>query len=204
MTEVRGLIGNWLTWRRYTWSHNVSHPSCVGELGAFFTNHQQQKKKKKKMCFILVPLCREKLCGWSHVASNTSKPALQRESGMGMIFAWRMQLSASCECRGASCTSVSDFPWAVAPASATNTQKKTTHWCRGSGERSAPSFSKQDGRPVSFCESRRLFLRASATIPDIWRASQHTLTRRRHRLPKICTSAPLANRFCGTRPRCLT
>ena len=35
MTEEHGLIGNWLTWQCYTWSHNISHPSCIGSLMHF-------------------------------------------------------------------------------------------------------------------------------------------------------------------------
>lgn len=112
MTEERGLIGNWLTWPRYTWSHNISHPSRVGEFDAFFNKRLHGSRTS---CFSpLPPYWGLSLspCGWKIVwmkpcCLTTSKPSLQR-GRVGMIFAWRMQLSyCSCECRRTSGTSTS-------------------------------------------------------------------------------------------------
>ena len=154
MTEVCGLIGNWLTWPCYTWSHNVSHPSCVEELGTFFNNEQQQKKKKR---FILVPLC-----GGSCV-DEAMLPPTHPSQHFKEWAGWGWSLHDGCSFPPAASAGERAAPPYLTFHEPSPLQglrkhshiKKTSHWCRGSGERSAPSFLTQDGRLVSFSESER-------------------------------------------------
>lgn len=129
MTEERGLIGNWLTWPRYTWSHNISHPSCIRSL-----MHFSIRSSKEAEPFHSGVSPWKELRGWSHVASQDPTHHF-KETGWG----WSLHDGCSfpsCECLGSSCTSYLSF-MCRCPATDTNTK---THWCQESRTISAPSF----------------------------------------------------------------
>lgn len=149
MTEERGLIGNWLTWPRYTWSHNISHPSRVGEFDAFFNKHLHGSRTSS---FFFCPHTGFSLafCGWKIVwmkpcCLTRSKPSLQR-GRVGMIFAWRMQLSQLWVLENELHLHILSFMCRCpATASKPTTEKERkphhTHWCQESRSRiSSSSF----------------------------------------------------------------
>lgn len=67
MTEECGLIGNWLTWPRYTWSHNISHPSHM---------QRQRSRSFSYFCFSV-----EKIVWMKPCCLTRSTATLKRQGG---------------------------------------------------------------------------------------------------------------------------
>lgn len=129
MTEEHGVIGNWLTWPRYTWSHNISHPSCVGSLMHFFN----KRLHGGRTFSIPVSLCEEKLCGWrSHVALRHIQAITSKSPGWGWALHDGCSFPSSCECRETSCTSYLRFMCHCI----CDCYRQKPHWCHERGAKS--------------------------------------------------------------------
>lgn len=95
MTEEHGVIGNWLTWPCYTWSHNISHSSCILEFDAFFNKWLHSSRTIHTGDSLW-----RKLCGWGQqIQAITSKGQGRGDLCMTDVAFWPAPPGLSFTCQ---------------------------------------------------------------------------------------------------------
>lgn len=156
MTQERGLIVNWLTWPRYTWSITFHVPHALRGLMHFSISSSTAAEPSRAGVSL-----RRKLCGWSHV-SLTHPSHHFKETARG----WSLHggcIFPTGGCRGASeLHLLSKFHEPLA-----SLQLLQTKAALALKKEEKHQLLLQDGCVVSFCGATDCVCGASLAIPHI-------------------------------------